>query len=73
MSKPAESQAPQESVEKESNKEEASGLKSFAHGVFGLDDPKQEKLVEEEDNDAYFAGKILKGVGTLGSIIAIIV
>ncbi|MCV2402559.1 hypothetical protein OFY17_06590 [Marinomonas sp. C2222] len=59
-------------------------VKSFAYGFLGFDKPSEveEEVVEEVEvkteaeektDDAYFAGKVAKGIGTLGTIIAILV
>jgi hypothetical protein len=57
---------------------EESSAKSFAYGFLGFDKPSniEEVEVEEEKteaDDAYFAGRVTKGLGTLGTIIAILV
>lgn len=60
------------------------GIKSFAYGFLGFDKPskieaepavvEEVKAPEEETgDDAYFAGRVAKGIGTLGTIIAILV
>lgn len=69
-SKPSEyessaSQQPQPATEKNDNK-----LKSFGYGLVGMDKPEE---VQENDDTAYTAGQVLKAIGTVGSIIAIIV
>ncbi|MBD5770110.1 hypothetical protein [Marinomonas colpomeniae] len=57
---------------------EESSAKSFAYGFLGFDKPSniEEVEVEEEKteaDDAYFAGRVTKGLGTLGTIIAILI
>lgn len=44
--------------------------KSLVYGVLGLDHPDQ---VSEQSDDAYTTGQVLKAIGTVGSIIAIVV
>lgn len=44
--------------------------KSLVYGVLGLDHPDQ---VSEQNDDAYTTGQVLKAIGTVGSIIAIVV
>ncbi|MDO6765163.1 hypothetical protein [Agarivorans sp. 1_MG-2023] len=50
--------------------EEDSSVKSFAYGALGMDKPNE---VEENEDGAYTAGQVLKAIGTVGSIIAIMV
>ena len=64
--------AAKESVEESSTEQEDSSIKSFAYGFIGLDKPGEE-VQEEQKDDAYTAGKVMKTLGTIGSIIAIVV
>ncbi|WP_413113171.1 hypothetical protein [Thaumasiovibrio sp. DFM-14] len=45
-------------------------LKSFTYGAVGMDHPESVKLQEDE---AYKAGQVLKAIGTVGGIIALLV
>ncbi|MGR0277613.1 hypothetical protein ACUM5Y_01030 [Marinomonas dokdonensis] len=65
-------QVAEESVEQAKEVPEENSIKSFTHGFFGLDKP-GEVVEEEKKDDAYTAGKVMKTLGTIGSIIAIIV
>lgn len=49
---------------------ESNYVKSFAYGVLGMDKPGE---VKENEDNGYTAGQIFKAIGTVGSIIAIIV
>ncbi|WP_163132879.1 hypothetical protein [Agarivorans sp. Alg241-V36] len=49
---------------------EESTVKSFAYGALGMDKPNE---VKDNDDGAYTAGQVLKAIGTVGSIIAIMV
>ncbi len=52
------------------NQPEDSAVKSFAYGALGMDKPNE---VKDNDDGAYTAGQVLKAIGTVGSIIAIMV
>jgi hypothetical protein len=49
---------------------EDNAVKSFAYGALGMDKPNE---VKDNDDGAYTAGQVLKAIGTVGSIIAIMV
>lgn len=51
---------------------EASALHSFTNGMLGLDDPTIEKPVEAE-NKSYTSGKFMAALGTIGTIISVLV
>lgn len=48
----------------------SSGVEAFTYGALGLDHPDE---VKEKGNDAYSAGQMLSAIGTIGSILAILV
>ncbi|WP_432452537.1 MULTISPECIES: hypothetical protein [unclassified Agarivorans] len=60
----------QNKVETKSSDSEPSTITSFGYGVLGMDKPNE---VEETEDGAYTAGQVLKAIGTVGSIIAILV
>lgn len=45
-------------------------MKSFAYGALGMDHPEE---VENNDDPAYSAGQALSAIGTIGTILAILV
>lgn len=51
--------------------EKPSEITSFAYGALGLEDP--EKVVVEQENSSYTAGKYLKGALTIGTILLAVV
>lgn len=53
-----------------------SSIKSFTYGALGFDNPSEAhdcKCENDSEDTAYSAGKFMKGLGTIGSIIAILV
>lgn len=54
----------------EEDQSETNYAQSFVYGALGLDQPGE---LEESDNFAYSTGQVLKAIGTVGSIIAIVV
>lgn len=63
-------QPPTNTTEQKPNEPEDSAVKSFAYGALGMDKPNE---VKDNDDGAYTAGQVLKAIGTVGSIIAIMV
>jgi hypothetical protein len=51
---------------------ESSAVHSFTNGVLGLEDPGVQKPPEDE-NKSYTAGKVVAALGTIGSIISVLV
>ncbi|MPW29349.1 hypothetical protein F9L16_10105 [Agarivorans sp. B2Z047] len=52
------------------NEPEDNAVKSFAYSALGMDKPNE---VKDNDDGAYTAGQVLTAIGTVGSIIAIMV
>jgi len=50
--------------------EETSAVKSFAYGALGMEHPEK---VQESDDSSYTAGKFVSALGTIGTILAVIV
>lgn len=50
--------------------EETSAVKSFTYGALGMDHPEK---VQESDDSSYTAGKFVSALGTIGTILAVIV
>ncbi|WP_025738910.1 hypothetical protein [Salinivibrio socompensis] len=50
--------------------EEKSAVKSFTYGALGMDHP---DTVQESDDSSYTAGKFVSALGTIGTILAVIV
>ncbi|OOE94713.1 hypothetical protein [Salinivibrio sp. AR640] len=50
--------------------EETSAVKSFTYGALGMEHPEK---VQESDDSSYTAGKFVSALGTIGTILAVIV
>lgn len=60
----------QENTAKKQDEPENNYVKSFTYGALGIDKPSE---VDKNEDSGYTAGAVLKAIGTIGSIIAIIV
>ena len=58
------------SDQQQKNLSETNHTQSFVYGALGINQPDGTKT---DDNTAYTAGQVLKAIGTVGSIIAIII